>query len=124
LLRALEIIRDTKNEQLLLKAGRGRRQRKISTGAKAEPHFGSMILYGTLQKSEGKALQRGMALRNRRESIQILSDDVPSMEADEEEGIMLPDELTAQELEEPVNLGELNKRKRNGYGHWQGHKLT
>uniref|UniRef100_A0A915ML29 Uncharacterized protein n=1 Tax=Meloidogyne javanica TaxID=6303 RepID=A0A915ML29_MELJA len=58
-----------------------------------EPHFGSMILVGTLQKEQAKALQRGMAAKgnfkdeqsliDRRKSIPILTDDLPSKSLEE-----------------------------------------
>nr|CAD2190335.1 unnamed protein product [Meloidogyne enterolobii] len=89
LLKALERIRDTKNEQLLQRSGIRRRKRRESL-ASDEPHFGSMILVGTLQKEQAKALQRGMAafkdeqsLIDRRKSIPILTDDLPSKSLEE-----------------------------------------
>lgn len=109
LLIALERIRDSKNAQLIAKAGRRKRRESVAS-AKNEPHFGSMILFGTLQRDQAKTLQRGMALQKepkstRRKSISILSDDVPTDEEEAEE-VVFPEQLKVQmvgeEGEEPV----------------------
>ena len=85
LLKALERIRDTKNDQIVQSLSGIKRRKRRESSASDEPHFGSMILVGTLQKEEAKALQRGMAafkdeqnLLDRRKSIPILTDDLPS----------------------------------------------
>ncbi|KAF7640504.1 hypothetical protein Mgra_00000327 [Meloidogyne graminicola] len=89
LLKALEKIKDIQNEQFLQSSGIKRRKRRESLKSD-EPHFGSMILVGTLQKEQMKALQRGIAefkdeqkLLDKRKSIPILTDDLPDKSVEE-----------------------------------------
>uniref|UniRef100_A0A183BLR0 Ion_trans_2 domain-containing protein n=1 Tax=Globodera pallida TaxID=36090 RepID=A0A183BLR0_GLOPA len=106
LLDTLEKVRDTKNQQMLAKAGRRTRVQKA--GAKPQqPHFGSMIISGTLQQKEGASLRQMLEAAKkrpsfRRRSISILSDSTIKAKAEEEEAKL--EEMKLLEAEEPFFL--------------------
>ncbi|KAL3119464.1 hypothetical protein niasHT_008978 [Heterodera trifolii] len=112
LLDMLEKIRQTKDQQMLAKAARRREMMAPKLGTKPQqPHFGSMIISGTLQQREARVLRQMLEVAKqrpsfRRRSVSILSDSTIKAKAEEEreEEAAKIEQLKLVEAEEPFLL--------------------